>query len=765
MARKKNTKAENFEKTLFKAADKLRKNMDAAEYKHIVLGLIFLKYISDSFEALHQRLIEGKGEYKGADPEDADEYRAENVFFVPPTARWSYLHSRAKLPSIGKDVDDAMTAIEKENPTLKGILPKVYARPNLDKTSLGGLIDLVGNIALGDEAAKAKDILGRVYEYFLGEFAAAEGKKGGQFYTPKSIVGLMVEMIEPYKGRVFDPCCGSAGMFIMSEKFVESHQGKMNDISIYGQESNQTTYRLCRMNLAIRQIDGSQVKWNNEGSFLNDAHKDLKADFILANPPFNDSDWSGELLQKDARWKYGVPSARNANYAWLQHMIYHLSPKGIMACVLANGSLSSHANNEGVIRKKLVENDLVDCILGLPKQLFYNTGIPACIWFISRKRVGNGERKRTGETLFIDACEIGYMRDRTHREFSDVDVNKIANTYHNWRTKDGKYEDLKGFCKSAKLKDIKKHNFVLAPGRYVGIKAEEDDIVPFEIDIKIINQFLREKTKDDQKLDEEISRNLNLFYGDYNWKEIAFSSSEIIEQLAKKLFHEWFVEFNFPNNEGKLYKKSGGKMINSELGEIPEGWRVGKLWEVIEIQNGYAFKSEDYVVSGIPIVRTTNFAKGTIILDDVVYLTEEKAIEYEKFLLNKFDFLLVMVGASIGKSVITPSHILPALQNQNMWNFKAKNNLMKFYSILLLKILVQQQVNSATGSARDFFRKDYFYSLDILIPDTNILKVFNKLALNIFEKIDSNISQIQTLTKLRDTLLPKLMKDEIKVQS
>ncbi len=315
MAKNNNNKIEQFEKTLFKAADKLRKNMDAAEYKHIVLGLIFLKYISDSFEELYSKIKEGKGDFSGANPEDVDEYRAENVFFVPQIARWSYLHSQAKLPSIGKDLDDAMEAIEKENPTLKGILPKVYARPNLDKAALGGLIDLISNIAIGDAAAKSKDLLGRVYEYFLGEFASAEGKKGGQFYTPKSIVRLMVEMIEPFKGRVYDPACGSGGMFIMSEKFVESHQGNIDDISIYGQESNQTTYRLCRMNLAIRGIDGSQVKWNTEGSFLNDLHKDLKADFVLANPPFNDSDWSGQLLQKDPRWQYGKPPASNANYA------------------------------------------------------------------------------------------------------------------------------------------------------------------------------------------------------------------------------------------------------------------------------------------------------------------------------------------------------------------------------------------------------------------------------------------------------------------
>jgi len=508
MANNNSQKTEQFEKTLFKAADKLRKNMDAAEYKHIVLGLIFLKYISDSFEELYSKIKEGRGDFTGANSEDPDEYRAENVFFVPPIARWSYLHSRAKLPSIGKDLDDAMEAIEKENPTLKGILPKVYARPNLDKAALGGLIDLIGNIAIGDAAAKSKDLLGRVYEYFLGEFANAEGKKGGQFYTPKSIVRLMVEMIEPYKGRVFDPACGSGGMFIMSEKFAESHQGNIDDISIFGQESNQTTYRLCRMNLAIRGIDGSQVKWNTEGSFLNDLHKDLKADFVLANPPFNDSDWSGQLLQNDPRWQYGTPPASNANYAWLQHMIYHLSPKGVMACVLANGSLSSQTNNEGEIRKALIENDLVDCIIALPKQLFYNTGIPACIWFISRKRAGNGDRKRTGEILFIDASEVGFMADRTHREFTDEDIAKIANTYHEWRKCDGKYEDIKGFCKSANIEEITKHNFVLTPGRYVGIKDEKDDGIPFEEKIAGLTSKLSEQMKKEKELDEEIKKQL-----------------------------------------------------------------------------------------------------------------------------------------------------------------------------------------------------------------------------------------------------------------
>lgn len=505
---KKEQKKESFEITLFRAADKLRKNIDAAEYKHIVLGLIFLKYISDSFEEHYNKLQEGKGEYEGADPEDKDEYKAENVFWVPEKARWSYLHAQSKQPTIGKDLDDAMELLEKENPTLKGILAKVYAKPNLDKAALGGLIDLISDIALGDEAAKSKDVLGRVYEYFLGEFANAEGKKGGQFYTPKSIVRLMVEMIEPYHGRVYDPACGSGGMFIMSEKFVTEHQGKLDDISIYGQESNQTTWKLCRMNLAIRGIDGSQVKWNTEGSFLNDVHKDLKADYILANPPFNQSDWGVELLQTDPRWKYGIPPAGNANFGWMQHMVYHLAPKGVMATVLSNGSLSSNSSGEGDIRKALVEDDLVDCIVSLPKQLFYNTGIPACIWFLSRKKSGNGDRKRNGEVLFIDASELGFMADRTHREFKEEDVRKIADTYKEWRSKDGAYEDIQGFCKSADIKEIEKHQFVLTPGRYVGIPDEEDDGIPFEEKMEKLVGELKEQMKEEERLNKEIEAQL-----------------------------------------------------------------------------------------------------------------------------------------------------------------------------------------------------------------------------------------------------------------
>ncbi|TAE55568.1 MAG: SAM-dependent DNA methyltransferase [Nostocales cyanobacterium] len=533
MAKLKNTKTtktdnETLEQKLWKSADKLRKNMDAAEYKHVVLGLIFLKYISDSFEELHQKLIEGEGNYAGADPEDKDEYIAENVFFVPENARWSYLQAKAKQPEIGKFVDEAMISIETENTQLKGILPKVYAQQKLDKASLGSLIDLIGScklvkdeksnveqldLDLEQNAAKLKgDVLGQVYEYFLGEFALLEGRKGGQFYTPESIVKLLVIMIEPYSGRVFDPCCGSGGMFVWSEKFIAAHQGKVDNISIYGQESNETTWRLCKMNLAIRGIDTSQIRWNNEGSFLYDAHPDLKADFILANPPFNDSDWGGELLQNDGRWVYGKPPVGNANFAWVQHFIYHLSPTGSAGFVLSNGSLSSNTGGEGEIRQKLVENDLVDCIVMLPTQLFYNTGIPACLWFISRyKNVqenGNKNRSRKGEVLFIDASEMGEMINRRNRILTDDDINKIAHTYHQWKLEKGNYQDIKGFCKSANIEDIKKHNFVLTPGRYVGIPDVVEDGESFDDKMQKLTLELGEQMREGEVLDKEIKKQL-----------------------------------------------------------------------------------------------------------------------------------------------------------------------------------------------------------------------------------------------------------------
>ncbi|HRR54666.1 MAG TPA: class I SAM-dependent DNA methyltransferase [Candidatus Methanomethylicus sp.] len=498
-----------FEEKLWKAADKLRSNMDAADYKHVVLGLIFLKYITDAFNELHSKLTREKSQ--GADPEDPDEYRAENVFWVPKESRWDYLQSQAKQPSIGKTLDDAMISIERANPSLRGVLSKEYAREGLDKQRLGELIDLIGTIGLGDSESKGKDILGRVYEYFLGQFADAEGKKGGQFYTPKSIVQLLVEMIEPYKGRVYDPCCGSGGMFVQSEKFVKAHEGRVGDLSIYGQESNQTTWRLCKMNLAIRGIDAN-IQWGD--SFHNDLHKDLKAHYILANPPFNDSDWRGEQLREDVRWKFGVPPVGNANFAWVQHFIHHLAPTGIAGFVLANGSLSSNTSGEGEIRKNIVEADLVDCIVAMPSQLFYNTMIPACLWFVARDKANHKYRDRRGQVLFIDARKMGVMVDRRHRELTEEDVKKISEVYHAWRGEGGKYEDVQGFCKSASLEDVRKNGWILTPGRYVGAEVEEEDDEAFNEKMKRLTSELKQLMEQGQKLDVEIRKNLEMIgYG------------------------------------------------------------------------------------------------------------------------------------------------------------------------------------------------------------------------------------------------------------
>src|SRR5437660_1138970 len=459
-----------FEAKLWQAADALRNNMDAAKYKHVVLGLIFLKYISDAFEAKHAELEQQKAQ--GADPEDPDEYRAASIFWVPKEARWAHLKSNAPQPKIGTIVDDAMTAIERDNASLKGVLPKDFARAGLDKQRLGQLINPVSDIGLGSPADRAKDILGRVYEYFLAQFATAEGKKGGQFYTPSHVVRVLVEMLSPYKGRAYDPCCGSGGMFVSSEKFIEAHAGKIGDISIYGQESNYTTWRLAKMNLAIRGID-AQIAHGD--SFHNNRHPDLKADYVLANPPFNDSDWRGELLKDDPRWVYGVPPAGNANFAWVQHFLHHLAPGGIAGFVLANGSMSSNQSGEGEIRKKIIEADLVDCMVALPGQLFYSTPIPVCLWFIARDKRNGRFHDRRGKTLFIDARRLGYLIDRIHRELSEEEILRIAETYHAWRgDKDaGEYADIKGFCKSAKLDEIRSHAHVLTPDRYVGTEEIE----------------------------------------------------------------------------------------------------------------------------------------------------------------------------------------------------------------------------------------------------------------------------------------------------
>ena len=502
-----------FEATLWATADKLRGSMDAAEYKHVVLGLIFLKYISDSFEEMHAHLSEGKGEYKGADPEDADEYRAVNVFWVPPSARWSALQAAARQPDIGKRIDDAMVAIEKDNPRLKGVLPKDYARPGLDKQRLGELIDLIATIGLGDRENRSKDILGRVYEYFLTQFASAEGKNGGQFYTPSCVVRTIVEMLAPYKGRVYDPACGSGGMFVQSEKFVETHGGRIGDISIFGQESNHTTRRLAVMNLAIRGIEADLGPENGD-SFKRDLHKDLRADFVIANPPFNDSDWARD--ETDIRWKYGVPPKGNANFAWVQHFIHHLAPNGFAGFVLANGSMSSNQSGEGDIRRAIVEDDLVDCMVAMPGQLFYSTQIPVCLWFLARRKNDGKRRDRRGETLFLDARKLGVLVDRVHRDLTDADIHKVVSAYHAWRGDKGagKYEDVAGFCKSATLDEIRSHGHVLTPGRYVGAEEVEDDGEPFEVKMRRLVGELNEQFAESARLETAIKANLRgLGYG------------------------------------------------------------------------------------------------------------------------------------------------------------------------------------------------------------------------------------------------------------
>ncbi|QDH16975.1 class I SAM-dependent DNA methyltransferase [Swingsia samuiensis] len=496
-----------FEAQMFQAADKLRKNLGASDYKHVVLGLVFLRYISTAFEARHAALM-------AEDPiaaEDADEYLAENIFWVPVGARWSHLQANARSAGIGKIIDDAMLEIEKANPEqLKGVLPKDYARPSLDSVMLGELIDLIAKIGMGGSDDQALDVLGRVYEYFLGGFAGAEGKRGGEFYTPSSVVRTLVSMIEPYKGRVYDPCCGSGGMFVQSERFVEEHGGKLGDIAIYGQESNHTTWRLAKMNLAVRGI-GADIRWNNEGSFLRDELRDLRFDYILANPPFNISDWWNDALEEDPRWTdYGKPPASNANYAWLQHILWHLAPHGVAGVVLANGSMSSNQNNEGEIRRRMVEADVVDCMVALPGQLFYSTQIPACLWLLTRNKKPKDWRDRCGEMLFIDARKLGSMVDRTRRELTDADVAKIAAIYHAWRGEKGAedYADIAGFCRSVSLEEVAQHGFVLTPGRYVGAEEQEEDSVPFAERFAALEKTLQEQFQQGEALNAKISASL-----------------------------------------------------------------------------------------------------------------------------------------------------------------------------------------------------------------------------------------------------------------
>jgi type I restriction enzyme M protein len=493
-----------FEDKLWAAADVLRNNMDPAEYKHVILGLIFLKYVSDAFEERRSALV-AEGDADAV--EDRDAYTAENVFWVPESARWPALRAQARQPTIGKALDAAMDAIEADNANLKGALPKVYALPARDKHKLGELVDLVSGIGLGTAAHRETDTLGRVYEYFLSRFASAEGRGGGEFYTPSSVVRVLVELLEPYQGRVYDPCCGSGGMFVQSVKFIDAHGGRRDAVTVYGQESNATTWRMARMNMAIRGIEAKLGDQHGD-TFHRDQHPDLRADYILANPPFNISNWGGERLVEDVRWRYGTPPAGNANFAWIQHIVHRLSPTGTAGVVLANGSMSSQQSVEGEIRRKLVEADLVDCMVALPGQLFYATQIPVCLWILARDKGGGKLRTRTGEVLFIDARRLGRMETRVHRVLDTDDIAKIAGAYHAWRTVGGAYADVAGFCKSATKAEIAAHDFVLTPGRYVGAEEVEDDGEPFEEKMERLARTLREQQAEARRLDEVIGKML-----------------------------------------------------------------------------------------------------------------------------------------------------------------------------------------------------------------------------------------------------------------
>lgn len=518
---------QDLKKTLWAAADKLRSSMDAAEYKHIVLGLIFLKYISDAFDerrnALTEAFADPAGELYLPDPEDRalafeerDYYTMDNVFWVPAVARWETLRASAKQADIGSRIDSALDAIEADNPRLKGILDKRFGRAQLEPGKLGELIDLISTIGFtGGDGHHAKDLLGEVYEYFLGQFASAEGKKGGQFYTPASVVKVLVEVLAPHKGKVYDPCCGSGGMFVQSEKFIESHGGKFGDISIYGQEANPTTWRLVAMNLAIRGMDFNLGK-EPADTFHRDQHPDLKADYVLANPPFNISDWGGDRLLDDRRWAYGTPPTGNANYAWLQHILHHLGPRGQAGVVLANGSMSSNQNSEGDIRRAMVEADVVDVMVALPPQLFFNTQIPACLWFLAKDK-SKGGRDRRGEVLFIDARKLGRMDTRVTRVFDDEDVQRIASTVHRWRQSgelsgeagaDEPYADVPGFCRAVMLAEIAEHGHVLTPGRYVGAEATDDDDEAFNEKMERLTAQLAEQMAEGAELDELIREKL-----------------------------------------------------------------------------------------------------------------------------------------------------------------------------------------------------------------------------------------------------------------
>lgn len=717
-----------FEQQLFKAADKLRKNIDAAEYKYVVLGLVFIKYISETFNELYEKLE--ADEY--SDPEDRDEYLAENVFFVPEISRWSHIHNNAKIPSVGETIDEAMEAIEKENKELKNVLPKVYGKANLDKASLGQLIDLISNTELQAENEKSKDLFGRVYEYFLGEFANAEGKKGGQFYTPKAIVKLMVEMIKPYEGRVYDPACGSGGMFIMSEKFVTEHQGNINDITVYGQESNQTTWKLSKMNLAIRNINSQFVSWNTEGSFLKDAHPDLKAHFILANPPFNQKDWGRDTLQDDARWKYGTPPNGNANYAWIMHMLYHLAPKGVIGTVLSNGSLSSTEGGEDKMRMKLITDDLVECIVALPNKLFYNSQISACIWYLRKEK---SERKN--EVLFIDASKMGYMKSRKHRDLHDYEINKISETYDNWK-KNKNYEDIIGYCKSSTLEDIKNKKYVISPGRYVGVALKDDDKISFNDKMILLNDFLKENTKNSREQDRKILNLLNTHFSNYKWENIDFSSNEILEYLSETIFNNWFRKYQLSNQLPEGWKNSTLKKVvlnaNTGADAIQRAPIVDHDTGIKCIRIGDLSKNNSYVKWGFTDVTDEIFKKYQLKKDDIV-VTRTSILGLNKIMMHDLNAVYNngLIKVTINKDIIDPVFVYAFFRSQ-------------FY-----KDYIQMIYNDS--STRPNMKIEYLLDFPIIIPTKESEIKFTELYREILVKMSNNKKQQELLMSKKEMIL------------
>ena len=726
-----------FEAELFATADKLRGHLDAAEYKNVVLGLIFLKYISDAFEKLHTQLQSQLSQ--GADPEDRDEYIAERVFWVPKEARWSYLRANAKQPTIGNLIDEAMLAIERDNPVLNNVLPGNYGRATLDKQRLGGLVDLISGIDFLDEEARKQDILGRVYEYFLSQFASLEGRKGGEFYTPHSVVRVLVEMLAPYKGRVFDPCCGSGGMFVQSEKFVEAHGGRIGDIAVYGQESNPNTWKLAKMNLAIRGIECDLGKEPSD-SFTHDLHLDLKADFILANPPFNMSDWAGDTLREDKRWKYGVPPSGNANFAWVQHFIHHLSPVGMAGFVLANGSMSSNTSGEGEIRKAIIEADLVDCMVALPGQLFYSTQIPVCLWFLTRNKHGGGElRNRQGETLFIDARKLGTLVDRVHRDLRIEDISLIAVTYHTWRrdrgeisglpffiTKESTYLDIPGFCKSATLGEIRQQGYILTPGRYVDTEEEEKQEESFVQKIKRVTLTLKDQFSEDERLKKKITQGL--------------------ENITETMLKHWFVD----------YPESNGWKISSLAELFPKDKEC-----VLTGPFGSNLHSYDYRTEGTPILLVKNIMYGKIIEKDLPLVGDHKLPDVLRYRLKTGDIVFTRVGA-VGRSVyIHPRYEGWLISGQTLRVRIADRNILNpryLAQVYLEPSFISMVESYALGTTRPSLNTSILLSFKFVVPPIEIQDKFAEIALSFDDKILNNDAENRTLTDLRDTMLPRMIR-------